>query len=70
MNFAYLDNEVRFINSNVKQTPKKQEDESDKQWLWIFLHNRKKNKQSAPVHTTCPKCNILLPLNGICDQCD
>jgi len=70
MNFAYLNNEIRFVNSNVTQTPKKQEDESDKMWLWRWLHNRKKVTQSTPVQRICPKCNILLPLNGVCDQCN
>lgn len=70
MNFAYLNNEIRFVNSNIRPAPKKQDDERDKMWLWIWLRNRKKSTQSAPVQRTCPKCNILLPLNGVCDQCD
>ena len=70
MNFAYLNNEIRFVNSNVRQTLKKQDDSDDKKWLWIWLHNRSKNKQEVPTRRTCPHCNILLPLNGVCDQCD
>ena len=69
MDFSFLNNEIRFINSNVNFAPKKQND-SDKKWLWIWLHNRKKSTSTELFQRTCPKCNILLPLNGVCDQCD
>lgn len=70
MNFNFLNNEIRFINSNIRIKDKKPEQEADKKWLWIYLHNRKRSTATTAEQKVCPKCNILLPLSGLCDQCD
>ena len=70
MNFSYLNNEIRFVNANVPQRNRLHDSQDDdKMWLYMWLHNKKKNKSQC-TEKYCPKCNLLLPLNGLCDQCD